>query len=183
MCFRGNQNHTCSYFLLLLFQKKKTLTWADALESCQTTTGVSEVIHYNYFYSGLCVETFQLFWKVPICRYQHSIRDIKCISFFSIAFQYMILFIKLREGALHPWLIGHGHWRWTTSLSPLCVQIQPGTFDSFIWGCYPASLASLVLLWCLCVWNNARRGTLGLHPLVKLESHHMTFAVLVWCKT
>ena len=34
-----------------------------------------------------------------------------------------------------------------------------------------------------CARNNARRGTWDLPPPVKLDSGHITFTVLVWCKT
>jgi hypothetical protein len=35
----------------------------------------------------------------------------------------------------------------------------------------------------LIAWNNARKGTRGLPPPGKLGRHHLTYTVLVWCKT
>ena len=42
----------------------------------------------------------------------------------------------------------------------------------------------LVLFGCpACAWNNAQWSTQGLPPPVKMESRHITYTVLVWCKT
>jgi hypothetical protein len=64
------------------------------------------------------------------------------------------------------------------------VRIPAGTLDSFMWGSYPASLRNVG---CstqvpVRVWNNARNGTWGLPPPVKLERRHMTYTVTVWRK-
>ena len=48
--------------------------------------------------------------------------------------------------------------------------------NSFMWRSYPASLGNVEPA---CAWNNARRGSWGLPPPVKLESHHMTFTMLM----
>jgi hypothetical protein len=80
------------------------------------------------------------------------------------------------------WLSG---WLQTTCPSPLWVRIPTGTLDSFMWGSYSASLrkdggSTQVPVR---AWNNARKGTWGLHPPVKLERRDMTYTVSMWCKT
>ena len=51
---------------------------------------------------------------------------------------------------------------------------------SFMWESYPASLLNVVTHSCL---NNARRGTWGLPPQIKLVNRHITFTVSVRGKT
>jgi hypothetical protein len=67
----------------------------------------------------------------------------------------------------------------------LWVQILTGTLDSFMWGSYPASLRNVGGSTQVPVraWNNARRGTWGLPPPVKLERRDMTYTVSMWRKT
>ena len=57
-----------------------------------------------------------------------------------------------------------------------------GTVDTFMWGRYLASLRNVrgSTELPVCAWNVAGRGTLSLSPPVKLESHHITFTLLVW---
>jgi hypothetical protein len=72
-----------------------------------------------------------------------------------------------------------------TSPSPLWVRIPTGTLDSFMWGSYPASLRNVGGSTQVPVraWNNARKGTWGLPPPVKLERRDMTYTVSMWRKT
>jgi hypothetical protein len=54
------------------------------------------------------------------------------------------------------------------------------TFDYFMQRSYPASLRNVGSTQVpVRVWNNARKGTLGLPPPLKLESRHMTYTVSV----
>jgi hypothetical protein len=54
-----------------------------------------------------------------------------------------------------------------------------------MWGSYPASLRNVNGSTQVPVraWNNARKGTWGLPPPVKLERRNITYTVLMWCKT
>ena len=72
-----------------------------------------------------------------------------------------------------------------TCPSSVWVWIPSGTLESFMWGSYPASLWNVggTTQVPACAWNNARRGTWSLPPQEKLESRHITFAVLVQHKT
>jgi hypothetical protein len=69
--------------------------------------------------------------------------------------------------------------------SPLWVRIPTGTLDSLMWWGYLASLRDVGVSTQVPVhaWNNARKGTWGLPPPVKLERRHMAYTVLVWRKT
>jgi hypothetical protein len=73
-------------------------------------------------------------------------------------------------------------WLQTTGPSQLWIWNLTRTF--FLWG-----ISIHVAYVCgstrvpICSWNNAMKGTWGLHPPVKLKSHHMTYIVLVWRKT
>jgi hypothetical protein len=54
-----------------------------------------------------------------------------------------------------------------------------------MWGSYPSSLRNVggstqVLVR---AWNNARKGTWGIPPPVKLERRDMTYTVSMWRKT
>jgi hypothetical protein len=73
----------------------------------------------------------------------------------------------------------------TTCPSPLWARIPTGTLDSFMWGSYPASLRNVGVSTQVPVraWNNARKGTWGLPPPVKLEHRDMTYTVSMWRKT
>jgi hypothetical protein len=53
-----------------------------------------------------------------------------------------------------------------------------------MWGLYPASLRNVGGSTQVAVraWNNARKGTWGLPPPVKLERRQMTYTVPVWRK-
>jgi hypothetical protein len=64
-------------------------------------------------------------------------------------------------------------------------SIPTGTLDSFMWGSYPASLRNVggSTQVPIRAWNNARWGTRGLPPPVKLERRDMTYTVLMWRKT
>jgi hypothetical protein len=57
--------------------------------------------------------------------------------------------------------------------------------DSFMWGSYPAILQNENGSTQVPVraWNNAQKSIWGLPPPVKLECRHMTYTVLVCCKT
>jgi hypothetical protein len=65
----------------------------------------------------------------------------------------------------------------TTCPSSLWVRIQTGTLDSFMWGSYPASLRNVSGSTQVPIraWNNARKGTWGLPPPVRLERRDMTY--------
>jgi hypothetical protein len=54
-----------------------------------------------------------------------------------------------------------------------------------MWGNYPASLGNVGGSTQVPVraWNNARKGTWGLSPPVKLERRDMTYTVSMWRKT
>ena len=54
-------------------------------------------------------------------------------------------------------------------------------YISFMWGIYPNSSRNVIGSTQVPVrpWNNARRGTWGIPPPVKLECGHITIAVLV----
>jgi hypothetical protein len=54
-----------------------------------------------------------------------------------------------------------------------------------MWGSYPASLRNVGGSTQVPVraWNNARKGTWGLPPPVKLERRDMTYTVSMWRKT
>jgi hypothetical protein len=73
----------------------------------------------------------------------------------------------------------------TTCPSPLWVWIPRGILDFFIWGSYPASLRNVSgSTWVpISAWNNARKGTWGRPPPVKLERRNMTYTVSLWHKT
>jgi hypothetical protein len=60
-----------------------------------------------------------------------------------------------------------------------------GDFVFFMWGSYPAYLRNVGGSTQVPVhaWNNARKGTWGLPPPVKLEHRHMTYTVSVRYKT
>jgi hypothetical protein len=68
--------------------------------------------------------------------------------------------------------------------SPLLVRIPTGTFDSFTWGSYPASLLNVggSTQVPIHAWNNARKGAWGLPSPVKLECRDMTYSVSMWRK-
>ena len=86
----------------------------------------------------------------------------------------LILFVLFRDRLVSLWLR-------ITSISTLWVRILPGTLDYFMRGSYPASLRKVSddQWFYLGAWNNARMGTWGLHPPVKLENRHTTLTVLV----
>jgi hypothetical protein len=79
---------------------------------------------------------------------------------------------------------GLGRWLQIACPSPLWVRIPTGTSDSFMWGSYPASLRNVGGSTQVPVraWNNAREGTWGLPPPVKLERSDMTYTVSMWRK-
>jgi hypothetical protein len=54
-----------------------------------------------------------------------------------------------------------------------------------MWGSFPASLRNVGGSTQVPVraWNNARKGTWGLPPIVKLERRNMTYTVSMWRKT
>jgi hypothetical protein len=60
-----------------------------------------------------------------------------------------------------------------------------GLKDSFMWGSYPTNLRNVGGSTQVPVhaWNNARKGTWGLPPPVKLERRQMNYTVSVWRKT
>jgi hypothetical protein len=64
-------------------------------------------------------------------------------------------------------------------------RIPTRILESFMWGCYQASLRNICGSTQVSVraWNNARKGTWGLPPPVNLERGHMTYTVLVGPKT
>jgi hypothetical protein len=69
---------------------------------------------------------------------------------------------------------------WPSGFKPLAphrcgFRIPTGTMDSFMWGSYPASVRNVVASTQVPVpaWNNARKGTWGLPPPVKLECRRM----------
>jgi hypothetical protein len=68
---------------------------------------------------------------------------------------------------------------------PLAPQSCTDTLDSFMWGSYPASLRNVGGSTQVPVraWNNARKGTWGPPPPVKLERRDMTCTVSMWRKT
>jgi predicted phosphoadenosine phosphosulfate sulfurtransferase len=64
------------------------------------------------------------------------------------------------------------------------VRIPTKTLDSFMWVSYPASIRNVSSSTQVPVraWNNARKGTWGLPPPVKLERRDLTYTMSMWRK-
>jgi hypothetical protein len=77
------------------------------------------------------------------------------------------------------WGASMAEWLKTTFLSLLWVRILTGTFDSFMWGSYPAGSTWVPVR----AWNNVWKAAWDLPPPVKLEDRHMTYTLPVWRKT
>jgi hypothetical protein len=100
------------------------------------------------------------------------------IIFLNICIYNMICIHISKEASVAEWLRSL-----TSNYLPLTAVGSTETLESFLWGSYPASLRIVggSIQVPVRAWNNARKGTWGLPPPVKLEP--MTYTVSLWRKT
>jgi hypothetical protein len=112
-------------------------------------------------------------WIYQLCTLSYVIYE-KCVNHIS-CWHFKVKLID----------INYINWLQTTCPSPLWVRIPTGTWDSFMWGSYPASLRNVAgsTRVPVRVWYNARKGTWGLSLTVKQERRDMTYTVSMWRKT